>query len=322
MLNYIDYRDSLESEGDIVAEDIKLPDGKKLMSKGTILNEYHINRLIKFNIRKIWIIREIRESYSSDEEVKNDILDSTVSIMNGILQDGSIKTEHRDRLFKILYYSNPENFAAIVNYVEYLGNQEYFVYDHSLTVAWLAVKIGSAVGVGKDGLVELMQAGLLHDVGKYSIPGDILNKVERLSDQECELIRRHPLVGYHMIKDTVSTEVAEAVLYHHEKLNGAGYPFGVTDADIPRYAKIISIADTFEALISSRPYRHKFSPFMALRIMRDMAMAQEISYGIYDTFQINFMNSLIGKPHPEIEGSFVVGYDKEKIELIYMQAPQ
>jgi len=318
MAMYMDYRASAEADGTICAEDVISSEGSKLLSKGTVLNQYYIYRLLKFNIKKVWVLKEISKGYDANKKTDGEILHSTTSIMQSILAGGDVPVDYRDTLFNIMYHSNPDNFASIVVYVNQLADSDTFTYDHSLSVAWVAVKIGSLFGIEKSRLKDLMQVGLLHDIGKSCIPADVLNKPGKLSLHEYEMIKRHPLLGYHLLKSIVSDEIAEAVLYHHEKLNGTGYPFGITEERIPIFAQITAVADCFEALVATRPYKPRLSPFAALKILRNMALAREISYKIYDIFETNIMNSYIGTPHPDMPDNIVIGYDKEKIEPIYL----
>jgi HD-GYP domain-containing protein (c-di-GMP phosphodiesterase class II) len=318
MAMYMDYRSSADADGTICAEDVISAEGSKLLAKGTVLNQYYIYRLLKFNIKKIWVLKEINKGYDSSEKAAEDILNSTTSIIESILSGGGVPDEFKDMLFNIMYYSDPDNFASIVSYVNQIVGSDTYTYDHSLSVAWLSVKIGNLYGFEKERLKDLMQVGLLHDIGKSCVPTSVLNKPDKLSLYEYELVKRHPLLGYHALKPIVSDEIAEAVLYHHEKLNGTGYPFGITEEKIPIFAQIICVADVFEALVAKRPYKSKISPFAALKILRNMALANEVSYKIYDIFETNIMNSFIGTPHPDMPDNIVIGYDREKIEPIYL----
>jgi HD-GYP domain-containing protein (c-di-GMP phosphodiesterase class II) len=98
--------------------------------------------------------------------------------------------------------------------------------------------------------------GFLHDLGKIAIPGEILSKPSKLSDHEFNLIKIHPQTGYDILKDIdFPWPVALAVVQHHERLDGSGYPHGLTDPDIILEAKILAVADVIEAIASHRPYR-------------------------------------------------------------------
>ena len=128
---------------------------------------------------------------------------------------------------------------------------------HSESVAEIAVKIGRRLSMRKNELNNLYIAGLLHDIGKISIPDRILQKPSKLNDSEMKIIKSHPVVGAEIISHIRKLEAAkEAILYHHERFDGKGYPEGRKGKDTPLIARILSVADSFEAMTSDRPY-HK-----------------------------------------------------------------
>ena len=105
--------------------------------------------------------------------------------------------------------------------------------------------------------VELLRiAGLLHDIGKISIPGDILNKPGKLTPLEFEIVKNHPSLGYTILKNiSYFPELAKIVLQHHERIDGSGYPQGLKGGEILLEARILAVADVVEAMTSHRPYR-------------------------------------------------------------------
>jgi HD domain-containing protein len=141
---------------------------------------------------------------------------------------------------------------------------------HNLRVAELAVQIGRAMELPNDILRTLARAGLLHDVGKIGIPDAILSKPGSLDPAEWTVIKRHPQMG-HDILDRVPRlrHEAEIVAAHHERIDGSGYPGGLRGDQIPLEARIIAVADTYDVLISDRPYRKAFDREHAFRILRE-----------------------------------------------------
>lgn len=128
---------------------------------------------------------------------------------------------------------------------------------HSESVAEIAVRIGRRLNLQRKELNNLYIAGLLHDIGKISIPDHILQKPSRLTDEEMKVIKTHPLVGADIIGHIRKLKPArEAVLYHHERYDGKGYPEGRKGKDTPLIARILSVSDAYEAMTSDRPY-HK-----------------------------------------------------------------
>lgn len=140
---------------------------------------------------------------------------------------------------------------------------------HSERVGWLARLVGTAMELPPAELQMLGWAGLLHDVGKIGVPEHILNKPGKLTDEEFAEIKRHPQIGYDVLKPvTHFGPVLDAVLYHHENHDGTGYPKGLSGDAIPVAARIVHVVDIFDALTSSRSYRKGFPVSKALDILR------------------------------------------------------
>ena len=135
-------------------------------------------------------------------------------------------------------------------------------------------------------------AGLLHDMGKSKIPPEILNKPARLDDSEFEIMKQHSMLGFEILREKkeFSDVVSLAVLQHHEKMNGSGYPFGYTADKIISYAKILSVSDVYDALITERPYKKAFSQRDAVEIIMSMTAELDI------TAMKSFMESVILYP--------------------------
>jgi len=127
---------------------------------------------------------------------------------------------------------------------------------HQRDVTKLACALGEALGFDADRIAGLRVAGLLHDIGKIVVPAEILNKPGKLGKLEMDIIRTHPQAGYDIVKKIdFPWPVAQTVLQHHERLNGSGYPQGLTKDDILLEARVLAVADVVEAMASHRPYR-------------------------------------------------------------------
>lgn len=128
--------------------------------------------------------------------------------------------------------------------------------EHSKRVSQLSYDLGKAINMKGDKLDMLKTAGLLHDIGKIAIDYSIIEKNGKLTEREYEEVKKHPEIGYRILKTSMDYEdIAKIVLYHHEKIDGSGYPKGIKDNKIPLESKIISIADAYDAMISLRPYK-------------------------------------------------------------------
>lgn len=131
---------------------------------------------------------------------------------------------------------------------------------HSFRVANYTKMLAERLGYGENEVEEIYNTALLHDIGKLSIPDAILNKPEGLNDEEYQIMKSHSANGYEILKEiTIDPDLAIGAGYHHERLDGKGYPRGLKGDEIPMVAQIIAVADTFDAMYSTRPYRKKLS---------------------------------------------------------------
>jgi HD-GYP domain-containing protein (c-di-GMP phosphodiesterase class II) len=143
---------------------------------------------------------------------------------------------------------------------------------HNLRVARLCVHIGRQMSMSAAELRLLARAGLMHDIGKLGIPQAVLGKESPLNESEWTLMRTHPEMGLSLLDRTgQSSREVLAVLYHHERLDGSGYPYGLRAEGIPIEARIVAVADTYDALTSNRPYRMACSEAEARRVLAEEA---------------------------------------------------
>jgi len=169
--------------------------------------------------------------------------------------------ESHERLRRMSLESTRALVAAI-------DKKDHYTSGHSERVGYLAKLIGRRMGVPADQLRVLEMSGLLHDVGKIGIPEGILLKPGKLTKEEHEIIRNHPRMGYEILTPIASFgEVLAGVLHHHENPDGSGYPDGLAGEQIPLFARILHVADVFDALTSTRSYRVAFSPDQACEIL-------------------------------------------------------
>ncbi|PWK16328.1 HD-GYP domain-containing protein [Tumebacillus permanentifrigoris] len=144
-----------------------------------------------------------------------------------------------------------------------------FLYHHSVNVSIIAMAIGMEMGLTQKQLLDLGVGTLLHDVGKLSLPQEILNKPGRLTPEEFSVIKQHPMLGYEILRqqDDISLLSSHVALQHHEKIDGTGYPRGLKGDEIHIYARITAVADVYEALTANRVYRKGALPHLALELL-------------------------------------------------------
>ena len=148
--------------------------------------------------------------------------------------------------------------------------------DHSKCVSDFAAAIGLEMGLPAEDISQLRLGGLLHDVGKIGIPDEILKKMDKLTRDEFQEIYRHPQIGYKIVEKVSfhSRDVLKAIIEHHERLDGSGYPLGLQGNEISIIGRIMAVADSFHAMISDRPYRLALSHEKAFEELSKYAVVQ------------------------------------------------
>ncbi len=147
-------------------------------------------------------------------------------------------------------------------YLNFIRDFDNHTYSHCSNVSLLCNVFGNWLGFDDNQIMEVTVSGLLHDVGKIGIPLDVLNKTGKLTAEEFAVIKHHSVIGHKLIEQQPFPKaVKTAVLEHHEKMDGSGYPYGLKGSKINTYAKIVSICDIYDAMTSARSYHKRRCPF-------------------------------------------------------------
>lgn len=156
-----------------------------------------------------------------------------------------------------------------------LEAKDLYTHGHSERVALLSREIARRRNLSERDILRIYLAGLVHDIGKVGIPSVILHKNDRLTDEEYTLIKQHPALGVQILERIEElVPLIPAVAYHHERFDGKGYPHGLKDYEIPEMARIMAVADAFDAMTSDRPYRKAMPLEKAIQILEENAGSQ------------------------------------------------
>jgi len=148
---------------------------------------------------------------------------------------------------------------------------------HVDRVSAYSVKLGRCFGLSQEQLASIRVGGIVHDLGKVAVPDDILNRPGKLTAEEMALVRRHPVIGYDILKPTRAfREVLPIVRWHHERPNGTGYPDGLSGEEIPLVARIVAVTDVFDAISTDRPYHPAYPPDHCRQILLESARAGDL----------------------------------------------
>jgi len=310
--------------GAIIAEDVKNYQGVILVAKDTVLNQYIINRLVDFGISHVWIYTsddfavEEKTSTENNSNHRSKLIKSShveaVQVVKQVLRElsagGKLNYPKISRLSKLVY-GNINNSAEIITYLNQIKSKDEYTYNHCVNVAFYAMLIAKWLKLAEEEIDQVIQAGLLHDIGKVLIPDEVLNKPGKLSAEEFDIIKSHALLGYHSLNlfPEISQAIKDAVLLHHERSDGSGYPYGLQDHEIPLIAKIIAIADVYDAMTQDRIYKKGVNPFAAFEMFLSIGM------GIFD---VQILNVFLKNISLNFTGLNVILENGESGEIVYV----
>lgn len=148
------------------------------------------------------------------------------------------------------------DFAKIL--LNTIGAKDHYTEEHSKRVSLFAEKFGKYIGLSDNDIIKLKRAGLFHDIGKIGITDSILLKEGKLTDQEYEIIKSHPIIGANIFESSsLFKDIAQIILSHHERIDGTGYPNKLSGDEIPFLAKVLTLCDCFDAIVSKMPYKNE-----------------------------------------------------------------
>ncbi len=181
----------------------------------------------------------------------------------------------RERIEKLTKRANQNLIEAVFAFARTIKLKDRYTGEHTERIVYYATEIARALGLSKEEIELVKQAAILHDLGKIGISDKILLKPTRLTKKEFEEIKKHPQIGVDIIRPIQFLHsIIPMILYHHERWDGRGYPKGLKAEEIPVGARIVAIADVYQALISDRPYRPAYNQKEAIKIIKEGAGTQ------------------------------------------------
>ena len=293
-----------------VVQDVYSFSDQLIISEGTILTDRIITRLKFYMIPEILIeepeeatenvyvihpedyhiakVRESEDFQNFSKTFASSLVNTRMKINKFINQKGDLdRTDLLSDVYNVI--AQCQNSLNVMDMLHCMRDFDDVTFIHGMNVALIATTIGIWLKYPKSMLDDLMLAGLLHDIGKLTIPTEILNKPEKLTEDELNTLRTHAMSGYEMLKDLpLSPHVKYAAMMHHERCDGSGYPLGLVRGQIDDYANIIAIADVYDAMTSSRVYRGAICPFEVIRQFESEGLSR------FDThFVMTFLEGIV-----------------------------
>ncbi len=298
--------------GMVLSTDVYNYNDQLILPEGLVLTDKAIMKLAFYSILFVYIQDQgstpyppkasvTESSYSQRlmgspefKQYRRDFED-TVSIMHNTLNDIVRRNEPFDThslVQQALQIIHPEN--SEINFFDMIHNMRNYddlTYAHSLNVGLICNVFAEWLGLSKEECQHALLCGLLHDIGKLKIPDTIIKKPAKLTDSEYQVIKTHPVEGYKILQAChCDLHVCNAALMHHERCDGSGYPLGIDGSRIDFYAKIVAIADVYEAMTALRIYRGPLCPFQVISAFETEGL-QKYDAKMIMTFLENIVNT-------------------------------
>jgi putative nucleotidyltransferase with HDIG domain len=285
--------------GKRINRDIFSDRGVLLIPESSIINLEHLRML-----RQHDITLTSRDLSPDDPQATTSISPHEIMIDEAVLQAEQLFDEVREtqkipladiRNNVIPILQEAAQSAHWLDLVSSLQAKGDYTYRHHIAVGAIANILGTWLELDRQELLQLTTAALLHDVGKMLIPEHILNKPGKLTDEEYAQMKRHTVLGYEILRITVGINHRQALvaLHHHERMDGSGYPFGLTGDKIDLFSRIVAVADVFHAMTSARIYRNP-SPFYEVLYQMERDTFGPLDPVITRLFIEKIMTGLIG----------------------------
>ena len=258
--------------GMVLAAPVLSDAGRVIVNEGVPLTEAMLLNMKTWNVSSlsVWGDQELPKQFSA-EHFENEYV-GTVQLIDNAFASMRFAGELPLAEMKEVVIGSVINMAEMVGAIHHLHSMnrlgEYTLH-HSVDVSVICGVLGKWLGYQGDALRDIILAGLLHDIGKTQVPLALLSKPEKLTPAEMIKMKQHSELAIALLQKTgaVSKDIIAAIAQHHERMDGSGYPNGLRGDAIHPYARILAVADFYDAVTSERPYQHKESPFTAARMI-------------------------------------------------------
>lgn len=268
------YIDELK-EGSRLAKAVTGRNGIVILGEGAELTPFYIKRLKEMGITHVYldggetritaVPSKLAAASSSDLkcEDKSSLYRELVRRLNGYSCCMNHVDSAKDRRFKLRYrraLADALTHPVVADWLHKLMQFDEYIFGHAVHVSILSMLLGDECDYTEAQMLELLLGSLLFDVGMTSLPKELVRSDRELSEKERQLLRQHTEIGYRLLSDIqgMPKQAAMVALSHHERFDGSGYPFGRQGAAIPEYARIVALADSYDALVSPRRYRDAY----------------------------------------------------------------
>ncbi|AGC68449.1 metal dependent phosphohydrolase [Thermoclostridium stercorarium subsp. stercorarium DSM 8532] len=279
--------DKIQS-GAILAKTIVTLEGKVLLASGVEITEEFKKRLLANGITEVYIEDEISKDIQIHGVVHEDIVTEAKRRVKLMMTNPSLKTSIDGyQIMQIVdkIISDILSNRDIVATLSDIRSVDDYTFSHSVNVCILSLIIGIGFGYGSDKLRELGVGSILHDIGKMMIPQEILKKPVQLTNDEFEEIKKHTIYGHELLKKIrgISMMASYIILGHHERMDGSGYPYHLKGENIHKAARIVAVADVYDALTTDRVYRKKLMPHEVIDYITSLG-SQHFDQDVVDVF--------------------------------------
>ncbi|MCR5666575.1 MAG: HD-GYP domain-containing protein [Eubacterium sp.] len=267
--------------GSVIAKDVFTKEGVILLHGGTLVDEEIHSRLQRYKGTIEFIVSDlVKEEVPNNKQEETPVFDLADDVKERALQgveymyNGAQPDEMVDianDITKSMLVALGENKDVNIS-LEMLKISDEYTFKHCVDVSAMAMLVANKMNLQENSIRNIAMAGILHDIGKVKIPDEILNKPGKLTVEEFDIIKKHPVYGYDLMRNIkgLEEEVGLGILQHHENINGSGYPYSLKAGEISYMGKILSVVDVYDALVTKRPYKDARRSNVALNMLSDM----------------------------------------------------